>query len=93
MSAGDSLFVVVESVGKGGGKSFLGITRFPPGGGGKRVEVRIGLYGRGAGKWTLKAARESGKHQGLEQGDRQRPQRTEKRTTRCGYPPRRFRTP
>ena len=28
VSAGDSLFVVVESVGKGGGKSFLGITRF-----------------------------------------------------------------
>ena len=48
----------MESVGKGGGKSFLGITRFPPGGGGKRIEVRIGPYGRGAGKWTLKAARE-----------------------------------
>ena len=58
VGAGNSLFVVVESVGKGGGKSFLGITRFPPGGGGKRVEVRIGPYGRGAGKWTLKAARE-----------------------------------
>jgi hypothetical protein len=58
VGAGNSLFVVVESVGKGGGKSFLGITWFPPGGGGKRVEVRIGPYGRGAGKWTLKAARE-----------------------------------
>ena len=58
VGAGNSLFVVVESVGKGGGKSFLGITRFPPGGGGKRLEVRIGPYGRGAGKWTLKAARE-----------------------------------
>ena len=58
VGAGNSLFVVVESVGKGGGKSFLGITRFPPGGGGKRVEVRIGPYGRGAGKWTLEAARE-----------------------------------
>ena len=58
VGAGNSLFVVVESVGKGGGKSFLGITRFPPGGGGKRVEVRIGPYGKGAGKWALKAARE-----------------------------------
>ena len=35
VSAGDSLFVVVESVGKGGGK---------------RVEVRFGAYGRGGGK-------------------------------------------
>ena len=34
VGAGNSLFVVVESVGKGGGNSFLGITRFPPGGGG-----------------------------------------------------------
>ena len=56
VSAGDSLFVVVESVGKGGGKSFIGRTRFPPGSSGKQVEVRIGPYGRGAGKWTLKAA-------------------------------------
>ena len=58
VSAGDSLFVVVESVGKGGGKSFIGRTRFPPGRSGKQVEVRIGPYGRGAGKWTLKSARE-----------------------------------
>ena len=60
-SVGDSLFVVIESVGKGGGKSFFGRTRFPPGRSGKQVEVRIGPYGRGAGNWTLKAARESGK--------------------------------
>ena len=58
VGAGNSLFVVVESVGKGGGKSFVGRTRFPPGRSGKQVEVRIGPYGRGAGKWTLKAARE-----------------------------------
>ena len=32
VGAGNSLFVVVESVGKGGGKSFVGRTRFPPGG-------------------------------------------------------------
>ena len=57
-SFGDSLLVAFESVGKGGGKSFVGRTRFPPGRSGKQVEVRIGPYGRGAGKWTLKAARE-----------------------------------
>ena len=58
VGAGNSLFVVVESVGKGGGKSFVGRTRLPPGRSGKQVEVRFGPYGKGAGKWTLKAARE-----------------------------------
>ena len=58
VSGGDSLFVVVESFGKGGAKSVIGRTRFPPGRSGKQVEVRIGPYGKGAGKWTLKAARE-----------------------------------
>ena len=53
VSAGDSLFVVVESVGKGGGKSFIGRTRFPPGRSGKQVEVRIGPYGRGANALCL----------------------------------------
>ena len=38
---GDSLFVVVESVRRGGGKSFVGTTRFPPGRSGKQVEVRL----------------------------------------------------
>ena len=54
----DSLLVVVESVGRGGGKSFVGTTRFPPGRSDTQVDVRIGVYGKGAGKWTLKAARE-----------------------------------
>ena len=87
VSAGDSLFVVVESVGKGGGKSFLGITRFPPGGGGKRVEVRIGPYGRGAGKWTLKAAREKWEsiRTWSRERDRQRPLRTEKRARQAKW--------
>ena len=31
--------------------------RHPPGGGGKQVDVRIGPYGRGVGKWSLKDAR------------------------------------
>ena len=57
VSCGDSLLVIVESVGRGGGKSFVGTTRFPPGRSGKQVDVRIGVYGRGAGKWTLLAAR------------------------------------
>ena len=60
-SCGDSLYVVVEPIAKGGGKSFLGITRFPPRSpknGGKRVEVRIGPHGKGVGKWTLKQARD-----------------------------------
>ncbi|ABM79070.1 Arm DNA-binding domain-containing protein [Prochlorococcus marinus] len=57
VGARNSLFLVVESVGRGRVKSLLGITRFPPGGGGRRVEVRIGPYGRGPGKWTLKTAR------------------------------------
>ena len=56
-SVGDSLFVVIESVGKGGGKSFFGRTRFPPGRAGKDVEVRIGRYGTGVGGWTPSAAR------------------------------------
>ena len=64
VSARDSLLVVVESVGEGGGKSFIGRTRFTPERSGKQVEVRIGPYGRGAGKWTLKAARESRKASG-----------------------------
>lgn len=60
-SCGDSLVLVVEPISKGGGKSFMGITRFPPKSpknGGKRVEVRIGPYGKGVGKWTLKQARD-----------------------------------
>ena len=35
VSCGGSLLVVVESVGRGGGESFLGRTRFPPGRSGK----------------------------------------------------------
>ena len=60
-SCGDSLYIVVESLAKGGGKSFMGVMRFPPRSpknGGKRCEVRIGPYGKGVGKWSLKAARD-----------------------------------
>ena len=55
---GDCLYVIVEPARKGGGKYFFGRMRHPPGGGGKQVDVRIGPYGRGIGKWSLKAARE-----------------------------------
>ncbi len=60
-SCGDLLYIVVESLAKGGGKSFMGVMRFPPRSpknGGKRCEVRIGSYGQGVGKCSLKAARE-----------------------------------
>ena len=60
-SCGDSLVLVVEPISKGGGKSFIGVTRFPPRSpknGGKRVWVRIGPYGKGVGRWILKAARD-----------------------------------
>ena len=55
-SCGDSLFLVVEPISKGGGKSFVGRTRFPPGRGNPVVDVRIGVYGKGPGKWSLKVA-------------------------------------
>ena len=58
VSAGDSLIVVIESESRGGGKSFEGRLRFPPGRKGKQVPVRIGVYGKGVGKWSLREARE-----------------------------------
>ena len=53
---GNYLYVVVEPSKKGGGKSFYGEIRFPPGGGGQKVRVCIGPYGTAPGQWTLKAA-------------------------------------
>jgi integrase len=50
--------MVIESADRGGGKSFEGRMRFPPGRQGKQVPVRIGPYGKGHGKWTLKEARD-----------------------------------
>jgi len=58
VSVGNSLYISVYPKQKGGGKYFFGRMRHPPGGGGKQVDVRIGPYGRGVGKWSLKAARE-----------------------------------
>ena len=57
-SCGDSLFLVMEPISKGGGKSFMGRIRFPPGRTSSVVDVRIGVYGKGTGKWSLKEARD-----------------------------------
>ena len=57
-TCGDSLFLVVEPISKGGGKSFVGRMRFPPGQKSPVVDVRIGVYGKGVGKWSLRQARE-----------------------------------
>ena len=58
VSAGDSLYIVVYPARRGGGKYFVGRMRHPPGAGAKQVEVQIGPYGKGAGKWSLKKARD-----------------------------------
>ena len=98
-SVGDSLFVVLESVGKGGGKSFFGRTRFPPGRAGKDVEVRIGRYGTGVGGWTLSAARKEwddirtwSRETGRDPRELKRGQRRETQMV-VEDPPRRLRTP
>ena len=57
-SCGDSLFLIVEPISKGGGKSFVGRVRFPPGRANPVVDVRIGVYGKGTGQWSLKQARD-----------------------------------
>jgi len=57
-SCGDSLFLVVEPISKGGGKSFAGRMRFPPGRDNPVVDVRIGVYGKGPGQWSLKDAKD-----------------------------------
>ena len=56
-SCGDSLLLVVEPINKGGGKPFVGWMRFRPGRKRPVVDVRIGVHGKGVGKWSLKEAR------------------------------------
>ena len=58
LTCGNSLFLVVEPISKGGGKSFMGRTRFPPGRRGKQVDYRIGPYGKGLGRFSLNQAKE-----------------------------------
>ena len=58
VSVGNSLILVIESESWGGGKFFEARMRFPPGRKGKQVPVRIGVYGKGIGKWSLREAKE-----------------------------------
>ena len=58
VSVGKSLFVVVYPVKRGGGKYFVGRLRIPTSRTGKQVEIQIGPYGKGPGKWSLKQARD-----------------------------------
>ena len=48
---------MVEPINKGGGKSLVVQMRFPPGRKRPVVDMRIGVYGKGVGKWSLKEAR------------------------------------
>ena len=50
--------IVVYPALRGGGKYFVGRMRHPPGAGAKQVEVHVGPYGKGAGKWSRKKARD-----------------------------------
>ena len=53
ISCGESLLLIVESEKRGGGKSFVGTTRFPSGRKGKQVDVRIGVFVKKVGQFTL----------------------------------------
>ena len=57
-SCGDSLCLVVEAISKGGGKSFVGRMLFPLARKSSVVDVRIRVYGKGVGKWSVKEARD-----------------------------------
>ena len=55
VATGDGLYVVVYP---NGSKYFTWVYRYPPGRGGQQRWHHIGPYGKGSGKWSLKAARE-----------------------------------
>ena len=60
-TVGDGLYVVVEAIKNkksSGGKSFVGVMRFPPSIKGRQIDVRIGVYGKGMDKLSLKQARD-----------------------------------
>ena len=54
VATGDGLYVVVYP---NGSKYFTWVYRYPPGRGGQQRWHHIGPYGKGSGKWSLKAAR------------------------------------
>ncbi len=61
LSVGNGLSIVIEPIkGKNfsGGKSFAGFMRFPFGRKGKQIDVRIGVYGKGMGKVSLRQAKD-----------------------------------
>ena len=62
MPVGESVYVVVEQVKNAKnqfvGKSFIGKTNFPRGRKGKQLEVRLGLYGTGRGRISIKEAKD-----------------------------------
>ena len=87
---GDGLCVVVEPLSKGGGKSFVGRFRFPPGRQGKQGDYIFGVYGRGFGQITLKAARDEWERvQDLEQENNKPPTDLKKdlQQEECGSKP------
>ena len=55
VATGDGLYVVVYP---NGSKYFTWVYRYPPGRGGQQRWHHIGPYGKGSGKWSLKAARD-----------------------------------
>ena len=55
VATGDGLFIEVHPH---GGKYFVWKYRYPPGRGGQQRWHHIGPYGKGSGKWSLKAARD-----------------------------------
>ena len=60
VSVGDSLILVIESESRGGGKSFEGRMRFPPGRKGKQVPVRIGVMARVLGSGPSERQKRNG---------------------------------
>ena len=62
MPVGDSVYVVVEPVKDPNnnfvGKSFVGRCNFPSGRKGKQIEVRLGSYGIGRGRISIKEAKD-----------------------------------
>jgi len=59
-SVGDGLYVIVEPLENkksSRGKSFVGNMRYPAGRKGKQIDIRIGVYGKGNGRISLKKAK------------------------------------
>lgn len=59
LSCGESLYLIIEPISKAkNSKSFVGNIRFPFGEKGKQIEVRIGPFGEGNKKYSLKKAKD-----------------------------------